>query len=659
MEFPKKWPKKSQWRQFFKVLNKKEKIAFFFFLFLAIGAFFYLLIEIYYQNTEIQPAIGGEYSEGLLGQPRFLNPVYAIANDVDRDLVQLLFSGLMKYNLKGEIVPDLAKDYRILEDGKVYEFDLKENIFWQDGKEITVDDVIFTVETIQDSDYKSPLRGSWLGVKAEKVSEKTVRFKLDKSSGVFLENCTLKIIPKHIWKEISPENFPLSFYNLKPISSGPYKLEKISQSETGKITSLTLVTNQRYFGKKPNIPKITFYFYETENDLIAACLTGQIKGFTISSIENLQKCNLVGNFYSFSLPRYFAVFFNLKNSKLFSDKNIREAFALATDKRELITKILLGKGKVVDSPILPEIYNFSAPSKTYEFNLEKAKTILDKEGFIEKENGFRERVLKKKTAFQFKSDLQLGSKGEEVKELQKCLSSIPDVYQEGQITGYFGSLTKKAVIRFQEKYQKDILEPLGLKKGTGKVGKLTREKLNDLCNTEEEILPLKFTLKTVDEPLLVKTASLLKSQWEKIGADVEIETFEISTFKREILPRRDYEALLFGELLGQIPDPYPFWHSSQTKDPGLNLSLYENQKCDKLLVAARQNLDEKGREEKLVELQEIIIEDIPAIFLFNPNYIYYISPEIKGVKNNLVIADPSKRFSDVENWYIMTKRVIK
>lgn len=659
MKFPEKWPTKSQWRQFFKVLNKKEKFAFLFFLFLAIGALSYLLIELYYQNTKIQPAIGGEYSEGLLGQPRFLNPVYAIANDVDRDLVELLFSGLMKYNSKGEIVPDLAKDYRILEDGRVYEFDLKENIFWQDGKKITVDDVIFTVETIQDSDYKSPLRGSWLGIKAEKVSEKTVRFKLDKESGVFLENCTLKIIPKHIWKEISPENFPLSFYNLKPIGSGPYKLEKINQDEKGKIISLTLFTNQKYFGKKPNIPKITFYFYNTQEDLVADYLSGKIKGFAFSSIENLSKYNLTSKFYSFSLPRYFAIFFNLKNSKIFKDKDIREAFSLATNKNELITEVLSGKGKVVNSPILPEIYNFSSPSKTFEFNLEKAKEILDKEGFLLTENGFREKVLKKKTAFQFKSNLQLGSKGEEVKELQKCLSSIPEVYPEGQITGYFGSLTKKAVIRFQEKYKKDILEPLGLKEGTGKVRKSTRKKLNELCNTRKEILPLKFTLKTVNEPLLAKTALLLKSQWEKIGADVKIETFEISAFKRKVLPKRDYEVLLFGELLGQIPDPYPFWHSSQTKDPGLNLSLYENQKSDKLLTSARQSLDKKGREEKLVQFQEILIEDIPAIFLFNPNYIYYISPEIKGIKDNLVIADPSKRFSDIKNWYIVTKRVLK
>jgi len=124
---PKNWPNKSQWKHFFRVLTKKEKIAFLVFLILFLGSGLFLFLNFYYKNTEITPAKGGTYIEGLVGQPRFINPVLA-NSDVDRDLVQLIFSGLMKYDENLNIVPDLAKGYpEIEEDGKVYKFRLKEN----------------------------------------------------------------------------------------------------------------------------------------------------------------------------------------------------------------------------------------------------------------------------------------------------------------------------------------------------------------------------------------------------------------------------------------------------------------------------------------------------------------------------------------------------
>ncbi|GAI49577.1 unnamed protein product, partial [marine sediment metagenome] len=125
--------------------------------------------------------------------------------------------------------------------------------------------------------------------------------------------------------------------------------------------------------------------------------------------------------------------------------------------------------------------------------------------------------------------------------------------------------------------------------------------------------------------------------------------------KREIIKPRNYESLLFGEVLGVIPDPFPFWSSLQKKDPGLNLAMYENKKCDKLLKEVRQSLDEDVRKEKLEEFQELLIEDTPAVFLYNPDYLYLVSKEIKGI-NVKIITDPSKRFIGIENWYIKTKR---
>ena len=219
-------------------------------------------------------------------------------------------------------------------------------------------------------------------------------------------------------------------------------------------------------------------------------------------------------------------------------------------------------------------------------------------------------------------------------------------------------MTKAAVIRFQEKYADEVLAPYNLTQGTGQVKTSTRAKLNELCNTKEETLELKFSLATVDQPLLIQTASLLKNQLKELGIAINIETFDVSTLEREIIKKREYEMLLFGEVLGSIPDPFPFWHSSQKKDPGLNLSLYENKEADKLLEEIRESFDKEITKEKLEQFQDILIQDSPVVFLYNPDYLYLVSSEIKGISEEM-ITDPSKRLSNMENWYIKTKRVLK
>jgi len=653
----KKCPSRPQCRHFLKILTKKEKITFFVFLLLFAASFFSLLLSLYFKNTEIQPSPGGVFVEGvdrsLVHQPKFINPIYA-NSDIDRDLVELIFSGLLKYDENLKVVPDLAKNYEIKDDGKVYEVYLKDNLFWSDGKPLTANDVIFTIKTIRSLDYKSPQIASWVGVEIEKISERSIRFSLKNPYDSFLENLTQKIIPEHIWKDID-----LAVYNLEPVGSGPYKLKEFKQDKAGRITSLDLVRNQRYFGKTPYLSQISFRFFDSEKELIKAGQRKKIQGILPLDPDNYQylKTPDFQDFHLF-LPRYFAVFFNPDKSKILSDLNVRQALNYGTNKAELIEKVLLGYGKTVDSPVLPEIYGFSPPSKIYNFDLELAKTLLDKAGFIEKEGGSREKTVKKELAFQFKTDLKDGSKGKDVEFLQQCLAKDPEVYPEGRVTGEFGSQTKNAVISFQEKYAKDILVPFGLTKGTGLVSKATRAKLNEICfPPPQETLPLKFSLATVNQPLLIKVADFLKERWKNLGADVEIKIYEESEIK-DVIKTRNYDSLLFAEVLGAVPDPFPFWHSLQKKDPGLNLAAYQNKKADKLLEEIRQTNDGTERKEKLEQFQDILIEDAPAVFLYNPGSVYFVSKELKGM-NSGIIAEPAKRFANIENWYTKTKRVLK
>ncbi len=628
----KKWPNKSQWRQFFRVLNRKEKIIFFVFSLLFLSSLIFLCSNFYLKNTIIVPKKGGALIEGTVGQPRFINPVYA-NSDVDRDLTQLIFSGLMKYEENLNIVTDLAETYSIEEEGKVYKFYLKKDLLWQDNKPITADDVIFTIETIQNPDFKSPVQANWVGVEVEKIDDYGVKFTLKKPYAAFLENCTLGIMPKHI----SPESFVFEPYNLEAVGSGPYKIKKIKQDKT-RIEYIVLEKNNNYHGNKPFISEIKFIFFENEEDLIEAAKKGKITSFSPASSSKL---NNNWQEYKISLPRYFAVFFNQENSELLEDEDVRLALNYATNKKEI-------NENIIDSPILPELYGFESPSEIYSFDIEKAKEILEKAGFKETDSGYREKIVNKEPAFTFKSRLAKGSSGKEVTELQKCLAKFDDIYPDGSVTGYFGSKTEQAVIKFQKKYGIDAI---------GAVGTSTRAKLNEVCFEQAggETIALKFTLTTIDQPEMIKVAESLKEQWKQIGVEIEIQSYASFQLEQNIIKPREYEALLFGEVLGAIPDPFPFWHSSQKNDPGLNLALYENEKADKLLEENRQSPDPESRAEKLASFQEILIQDLPCVFLFSPDYIYLASEEIKGVEINK-ITEPSKRFSGIENWYIKTSR---
>jgi len=667
------FPTFTQWKQIFKVLKGGEKITLLVFFVLAISSLLFLTVNSYLAATKTVPTFKGIYIEGVVGQPRFINPLYGETNDIDRSIIELVFSGLMTYDTEGNIVPDLVDSYDISDDGKTYTFELKESVFWHDGKPLTSDDVLFTIKTIQNADYKSPLRANWIGVEAQKLSDTSFNLILKQPYNSFLENCTLKIIPQHIWQNVSPENATLSLQNLQPVGSGPFSLDDLLQNKTGFIQTLTLRSNRRYHGKPSLIAGITFAFFENMDNVIAAANARRINGFAVASFDktnaDIKKIIRQGfskneqfTEYHFSLPRYFAVFFNNQKPNILSDANIRKALVQGANKQALIEKIITEvdtEATAVDSPILPDFFGYQEPSKGHEFNTENAKALLDASGFVDKGNGVREKVVTKKPAFQFKNYLKVGSKGTEVTQLQGCLARLPNLsgsnttifsdILKNETNGVYGKLTEQAVDLFQKEYLSNL-------KPTGEVGTSTRQKLNELCTTSPSTTePLKFTLVTVNQPQLVKTANLLKNDWQALGVEVDIQAVSVGEIK-PIIKNRNYDALLYGETLGMEPDLYPFWYSSQKQDPGLNLSAYENKDVDTLLKNARQTLDPVKKAGDLEKIQNTILNDAPALFLYNPDYVYWASAKTSGIDTKK-IADPAKRFVNVTNWFISTKRV--
>jgi peptide/nickel transport system substrate-binding protein len=175
---------------------------------------------------------------------------------------------------------------------------------------------------------------------------------------------------------------------------------------------------------------------------------------------------------------------------------------------------------------------------------------------------------------------------------------------------------------------------------------------------EKDGVKLSINLATTDWTELSKTAEILKSQWEKIGIEVNLNTLSISDIQQNYIRPREYDALLFGQVLGADPDPYSFWHSSQKRDPGLNLSLFGDTATDKLIEDGRIEFDSAKRDSLYKDFQSKLIDEVPAIFLYSPDYIYPVNKKVRGLDiKNLIL--PAERFSTIEKWYIETNRIWK
>ncbi len=621
------------------MLNLKEKIVFFLLLLFFISSFSYVAFLLYTEHTTKLPAQGGVYKEGLLKTSEWLvlNPLYTSRSDAERDIMEVLYSGMMRYNKEGDIVPELIDDYEIKEN-RIFDIRLKEDLFWSDGERITAEDVVFTVKSIQDPTFKSTLQESWAGVSVEKMSKLEVRFMLDSSSSVFMENLTLKIIPKHVWSSVSTQDFIFSNYNIEVVGSGPYKYKEKKENSSGEVTSLVLQRNPYYFKKPPYIDEVHFNFYGNRESILEAKRKKEIDGFAVSGEE------YPFHRYDFSLPRYFAVMFNMESEGAVSDLKVRQALNYATDKEEIIKKVI--NGEAVHSPLLLHLYGKEKTENPYPYHREKAKELLKEAGF---EDGMK--VMEEKTVHVFSKDMKEGDQGEEVRALQRCLIS-EEIYT-GEVTGYFDTETEEAVKAFQERYSEEILDPWGFQSGTGSVSTTTREKLNELCSkTPETVVPLEIELVTVNQPVMKSIAEEIRRQWRAVGVDVKIIEEEIHLLEREVIRPRNYDSLLFGTAMKGKINPLPLWHSSKTEDPGLNLSGYSNPEADTIMEKIISGTHEK---EDLFELEEKIMEEAPAVFLYNPYFTYYVSNKVKGIEESF-LADSSKRLQNIEEWYMRTKR---
>lgn len=524
----------------------------------------YTLYTLNQVNVAETPVRGGVLREGIVGTPRFVNPVLANTR-ADQDMTALVYDGMMKIDPNGTLTPNLAESVTVSEDGLTYNVVLRGDALFHDGHPVTAQDVAFTIALIQDPDLKSPLRGNWTDVNVEVLNDRELNIILLEAYAPFIENFTVGIMPEHLWSSLSVEQMPFSQLNTEPVGAGPFSITTAMRDESGVIVGYEL-TAFRGNLNQPNIETIRVSFYTDEAALLTAMNAGLLDSSAYVSYENLDAILSTGSFVALEepLPRVFGIFFNQNKSPALLDDAVREALATAIDRDELIATTLYGYGVPIDGPVT------------------RTQNAVESE---ERSSGDTE--------------------SDEIATARQILE------EAGWRTNSQGLLEKQ---------------------------------IDDSTET------LRIALKTSNVPLFIAVSNLVKRQWEALGVEVTIDQYEQSGLVQSVIRPRDFEALLFGLDMNRSQDLYPFWHSSQKDDPGLNVAQYTNLSVDALLEEARMEQEETARLTLLNQAADIIKSEHPAVFLFQPVTVYvvdthYIVPDMAHV------VRPSDRFSNMSEWY--------
>jgi peptide/nickel transport system substrate-binding protein len=373
-----KLPSKEQLRHLNKFLNPRE------FLIVKICALIVVVGLAYYAYTlinshlQVVPASGGTYSEGLIGYPRTINPLYIASRDADADLSRLIYSSLYQYDVDGRLVADLADNLTISEDGKEYTIRIKDGVTWHNGERLTADDVVFTVETIQNAAFHSPLRSALSVAVIEKIDDLTLKFKLNEAFSPFTDLLTFGIMPKRLWEGVTPDGALISDLNLKPIGSGPYRFTSLVRSSTGDIKEYTITANTAYYGGAPFLETLNFKFYPNYEEAVKALNSKQISGLSYLPWgwrEDILAQNSL-NFFELNQPRLVSLFFNQTKNTALANKDNRIALAQALDKKAVVDSVLSSAYQLADGPLPASSWGYSDTVTRYTYNLELAKEKL-------------------------------------------------------------------------------------------------------------------------------------------------------------------------------------------------------------------------------------------------------------------------------------------
>ncbi|OGJ56231.1 hypothetical protein A2635_03300 [Candidatus Peribacteria bacterium RIFCSPHIGHO2_01_FULL_51_9] len=597
-----------------------------------LGSLLFLLIFFYRASSILVPATGGTYIEGSVGELRPLNPWFAVTNDVNRDIVSLVFAGLLKYNPQTKEIEDDLATVTVSADGRVYTATLKESVYWHDSNEddphpVTADDILFTFKIVQDPQFpNSLLRQNFQGIGIEKINERTVQFRLEEPYGFFRSNLTLGLLPKRSFEGIPSAKLDQALdFGFSPIGAGPYRFKSIVQTDLS--SEVTLERFERDLPPLHRLDRVVFRIFSDFTTLLSDLRS--LDGVRLVPRNENGEPIIPQRFQArnYTLPQYVALFFNLDRPFL-QDRNLRLGLQLGTNKQAIIGSI--HEAVIVDTPLL----ELDVSDWRYQFDPALAQGALFESNWHLPEKIRLQRLLEKNeanasgilhidpivlldTGAVLTITGTLVSVGERGTVNDMPIQVHPDNSQWWTVAlpthGGTGSImlgenlirlrnTKGNVIdsfylwrtsdtreyrRASEEqrllelflYSKAQAIPLHERISVSDLfldhGFLRRRTDNDTVDIRmnDEGKRLELTLLTSPSPLVYeKIAEVIQSHWRQLGVAVKVEIPDTREAFEDRLFRRDYDILLFGQSLLDNLDSYPYWHSSgvqkQTENRG-------------------------------------------------------------------------------------------
>ena len=320
---------------------------------------------------------GGVYVEGVIGNISTLNPLLA-ASEPEQAASRLLFSSLYNYDVTGALHTDLAESMTVKDD-KVYTIKLR-NAVWHDGKNLTAEDVVYTINLIKNPQVRSPLRVNWLDISARAIDDSTVEFMLPAVYAGFSHALTFPVIPKHILQSVSPSSMREADFSSSPVGSGPFAVKRVQTSESTSSTDVVrMEPNTKYYGAVSTLSRLELRAYGNESLLVKAVNSGEVSaasGLSLSAADNIKSKQYSTKHWLLNKGVYLLM---NNRSQTLQDARVRQALRYATDTSSIRATVGDNVARL-DTPILQSQIAQKLPAAP-DYNLDKAKALLKEAGW--------------------------------------------------------------------------------------------------------------------------------------------------------------------------------------------------------------------------------------------------------------------------------------
>jgi len=340
-----------------------------------------------YGGPDTGPAYGDLLINASIGDASTLIP--PLASDApSRDVADLIYNGLLKYDGDLNLVGDLAESWEVSEDGLVITFKLRQGVKWHDGKPFTAHDVMFTYQVMVDPKTPTAYGEAYKQVKkAEVLDDHTFRVTYPQPFAPALESWALAILPKHLLEGQDITQSPLA---RRPVGTGPFKFQEWTAGD-----KIILSYNPDYFEGRPYL---NGYVYLVKPDMATMFLelkAGNIDRLGLTPLQYKRqtayaKFQRLFNKYKYVSSSYTYLGYNLEDPR-FADRRVRQALTHAINKQEIVEGVLLGLGQAATVPYKPGTWFYNPDVPRFPYDPQKAKELLTEAGWHANPQGILEK----------------------------------------------------------------------------------------------------------------------------------------------------------------------------------------------------------------------------------------------------------------------------